>query len=112
MAKIRFENTLDKMIFEIRGYESYSEMETVLLDFCDETIGVNHPDVVAEYPVYYRHIINDKISYEHIGYVRLSTDPDDSCYMIEHLTTDRKKLKNRWHPFYFYKGECEYGFKN
>ncbi|EAS5601212.1 TPA: hypothetical protein MYK93_005195 [Klebsiella pneumoniae] len=113
MAKIRFENTLDKMIFEIRGHESYSEMETVLLDFCDETMGVNHPDEVAEYPVYYKHFINDKISYEHIGYVRLGTHPDDdSCYMIEHLTTDRKILKNYWHPFYFYKGECEYGFKN
>ncbi|SXI23810.1 Uncharacterised protein [Klebsiella pneumoniae] len=23
-----------------------------------------------------------------------------------------KTLKNHWHPFYFYKGECEYGFKN
>ncbi|MCO0539212.1 hypothetical protein MLG50_23750, partial [Escherichia coli] len=44
MAKVRFENSLNKMIFEIRGYESFSEMETALLDFCDETMGANHPD--------------------------------------------------------------------
>lgn len=87
MAKVRFENSLNKMIFEIRGHESFSEMETVLLDFCDETMGANHPDIVAKYPVYYKHFNNDKISYEHT-------------------------LKNHWHPFYFYKGECEYGFKN
>ncbi|EHQ1642065.1 hypothetical protein KQK64_004737, partial [Salmonella enterica] len=84
-----------------------------LLDFCDETMGANHPDIVVEYPVYYKHFINDKISYEHIGYVNLGIDQDDgSCYTIEHLTLDRKTLKNHWHPFYFYKGECEYGFKN
>ncbi|HGY9327713.1 TPA: hypothetical protein ACNTW5_005091 [Escherichia coli] len=113
MAKFRFENSLNKMIFEIRGYESFSEMETALLDFCDETMGANHPDIVVEYPVYYKHFINDKISYEHIGYVNLGIDQDDgSCYTIEHLTLDRKTLKNHWHPFYFYKGECEYGFKN
>ncbi|HEI2284072.1 TPA: hypothetical protein SI442_004604 [Escherichia coli] len=53
MAKVRFENSLNKMIFEIRGYESFSEMETALLDFCDETMGANHPDIVVEYPVYY-----------------------------------------------------------
>lgn len=94
MAKVRFENTLKKMIFEIRGYESFTEMETALLDFCDETMGANHPNIVAEYPVYYKHFIND------------------NCYTIEHLTLDRKILKNHWHPFYFYKGECEYGFKS
>lgn len=113
MAKVRFENTLKKMIFEIRGYESFTEMETALLDFCDETMVANHPNIVAEYPVYYKHFINDKISYEHIGYVQLGIDRDDhSCYTIEHLTLDRKILKNHWHPFYFYKGECEYGFKS
>ncbi|HBR9444688.1 TPA: hypothetical protein L9838_004832 [Klebsiella pneumoniae] len=113
MAKVRFENTLKKMIFEIRGYESFTEMETALLDFCDETMGANHPNIVAEYPVYYKHFINDKISYEHIGYVQLGIDRDDhSCYTIEHLTLDRKILKNHWHPFYFYKGECEYRFKS
>lgn len=31
MAKVRFENSLNKMIFEIRGYESFSEMETAFL---------------------------------------------------------------------------------
>ena len=30
---------LNKMIFEIRGHESFSEMETALLDFCDEIYG-------------------------------------------------------------------------
>ncbi|EIE7418042.1 hypothetical protein LDT93_004448 [Salmonella enterica] len=109
MAKVRFENSLDKMIFEVQGYESFSDIETTLLDHCDDTLPKNNPDKVIEYPVYYKHFINDKISYEHIGYVRLGTDKDDdSCHMIEHLTLDRKTLKNHWHPFYFYKGECEY----
>ncbi|HBC1013321.1 TPA: hypothetical protein IGZ65_005082 [Escherichia coli] len=111
MAKVRFENSLNKMIFEICGHESFSEMETALLDFCDETMGANHPDIVAEYPVYYKHFNNDNISYEHIGYIHLGID-QDSCYTIEHLTLDRKTLKNHWHPFDFYKGEGEYGFKN
>ena len=68
----------------------------------------SNPNTLAPFKV-----INDKISYEHIGYVNLGIDQDDgSCYTIEHLTLDRKTLKNHWHPFYFYKGECEYGFKN
>ncbi|CAM3960248.1 hypothetical protein [Serratia silvae] len=110
MAKVRFENSLNKMIFEIRGHESFSEMETALLEHCEETMGENSPDIVVEHPVYYKHFINDKISFEHIGYVQLGIDQDD-CYTVKHLTLDRKKLKNHWHPFYFYKGECEYGLK-
>ncbi|MEQ2017912.1 hypothetical protein ABLB90_15440 [Photorhabdus bodei] len=112
MAKVRFENSLDKMIFEIRGHESFSEMETALLEHCDETMGANHPDIFVEYPVCYKHFINDKISYAHIGYVQLGIDREDGSYTIKHLTLDRKTLKNYWHPFYFYKGECEYGFKS
>lgn len=113
MAKVRFENTLDKIIFEIRGHESFSEMETALLEHCNDTMGATHSNIVVEYPVYYKHFINVRISYEHIGYVHLGIDQDDgSCYTIKHLTLDRKTLKNHWHPFYFYKGECEYGFKN
>ncbi|EAU4728402.1 hypothetical protein EAW67_23065 [Salmonella enterica] len=113
MAKVRFEKSLNKMIFEIRGHESFPEMETALLDFCNETMGANHPDIVVEYPVYYRNNINAEISYEHIGFVQLGIDKNNGyCYKTEHLTLDRKTLKNHWNPFYFYKGECEYGFKH
>ncbi|RKT89349.1 hypothetical protein BJ925_0327 [Rahnella aquatilis] len=110
MAKVRFEGSLDKMIFEVRGGDSYNDMEGALLDHCAEKMGMNHPDIVVEYPVYYRELI-DAVNFIHIGYVQLGIDKKENVYTTQHLTLERKKLKNHWHPFYFYKGECEYGFK-
>ncbi|HII2982203.1 TPA: hypothetical protein ACY2HE_003556 [Yersinia enterocolitica] len=108
MAKVKFENLLNCMIFEVSGVDSFERIQEVLFDYCDETARTN-PDIVVKavkYPVYYKEING---SLMHIGYVNLEYDRSETVYIIRHFTEDNKELHNEWNPFRFYKGE--YGLK-
>ncbi|MFM1001209.1 hypothetical protein WFK94_20450 [Yersinia enterocolitica] len=114
MAKITFEHSLDKMILELNSADSFEHINEVLFEHCDETMQVNHPDIVVEYPVYLKEVYDIHSDgkgkrFIHIGYVAFLYDREETVYTVQHFTLDRKELHNEWHPFYFYKGE--YGFK-
>lgn len=111
MATVKFEISLDTIIFEVNGTDSFTDIETVLLEHCEEILWENHSERVVEYSVYFKHFLNDRSYFEHIGYVQLGMD-NNGYFTITHLTVDGRTLQNYWHPLYFYKGECRYGFEN
>lgn len=109
MAKVKFENFLKCMIFEVSSVDSFERIHEALFDYCDETVKAN-PDIAVKavkYPVYYKELSNGKLT--HIGYVNIEYDREETVYIIQHFTEDNKELHSEWNPFRFYKGE--YGLK-
>ncbi|EKN4883136.1 hypothetical protein ACLIXB_003991 [Yersinia enterocolitica] len=54
MAKVKFENFLKCMIFEVSSVDSFERIHEALFDYCDETVKAN-PDIAVKavkYPVY------------------------------------------------------------
>ncbi|WP_387463304.1 hypothetical protein [Photorhabdus sp. RM323S] len=96
MAKIEYENSRG-LILELRGNESFNDIQETLLTHCDEMMGANSPDIIVEYPVYlkeaYESYFDGKgVRFTHIGYVKLVYDKEEAIYIVQHFTLDRKEL--------------------